>query len=57
VGRDNNAQRLQSLLDDIPNLGDPADYLIVHTGDLNDRGSLDAMQQSRALLDPMAAKG
>lgn len=57
VGRDNNAQRLQSLLDDIASLGDPADYLIVHTGDLNDRGSLDAMQQSRALLDPMADKG
>jgi predicted phosphodiesterase len=57
VGRDNNTQRLQSLLDDIASLGNPADYLIVHTGDLNDRGNLDAMQQSRALLDPMAEKG
>ncbi len=57
VGRDHNAQRLQSLLDDIESLGDPAQYLIVHTGDLNDRGSLDAMQQSRALLDPMVEKG
>jgi 3',5'-cyclic AMP phosphodiesterase CpdA len=57
VGRDNNAQRLQMLLDDITSLGDPADYFIIHTGDLNDRGSLDAMQQSRALLDPMRDKG
>ena len=57
VGRDHNARRLQSLLDDIESLGDPAQYLIVHTGDLNDRGSLNAMQQSRALLDPMVEKG
>ncbi|WP_158558828.1 metallophosphoesterase family protein [Rhodoferax lacus] len=57
VGRDNNAQRLQALLDDIASLGAPTDSLIIHTGDLNDTGSLDAMQQSRALLDPMVAKG
>jgi 3',5'-cyclic AMP phosphodiesterase CpdA len=57
VGRDNNEQRLQKLLNDIAGLGDPAEYLIVHTGDLNDRGSLDAMQKSRALLDPMVEKG
>ena len=57
VGRNNNAQRLQMLLDDIASLGKPEDYLILHTGDLNDRGSLDAMQQSRALLDPLREKG
>ncbi len=57
IGQGDNARRMQSLLDDIAGLGDPADYLIVHTGDLNDRGSLDAMQQSRALLDPLAEKG
>lgn len=57
IGRDNNGQRMQALLDDIQSLGDPADYLIIHTGDLNDKGNLDAMQQGRALLDPMVAKG
>jgi 3',5'-cyclic AMP phosphodiesterase CpdA len=57
VGRDNNALRLQQLLGDIASLGDPADYLIVHTGDLIDRCALDCMQQARALLDPMVAKG
>ena len=57
VGRDHNAQRLQMLLDDMAQLGDPSDYLILHTGDLNDRGSLDAMQQSRSILDPVQAKG
>jgi 3',5'-cyclic AMP phosphodiesterase CpdA len=57
VGRAPNAERLQLLLDDIAQLGDPADFLILHTGDLNDRGSPEAMQQSRALLDPMQAQG
>ncbi len=57
IGRDNSPQRLQMLLDDIASLGDPAGHLIIHNGDLNDCGCLDAMQQSRALLDPMADKG
>lgn len=57
VGRDNNGQRLQALLDDITSLGDPADHLIVHTGDLNDNASLEVMQQSQALLEPMRARG
>ena len=57
LGRDNNLQRLQALLDDIAKLGDPAEHLIVHTGDLNDTGSLNNMRQGRALLDNMAAKG
>lgn len=57
IGRNNNSQRLQALLDDITSLGAPTDYLILHSDDLNDTGSLDAMQQSRALLDPMVAKG
>jgi 3',5'-cyclic AMP phosphodiesterase CpdA len=57
IGHGDNARRLQSLLDDIATLGDPADYLIVHTGDLNDSSNPDTMQQSRALLDPLAEKG
>jgi 3',5'-cyclic AMP phosphodiesterase CpdA len=57
IGHGNNIQRMQSLLDDIASLGDPADYLIVHTGDLNDNSNPDTMQQSRALLDPLAEKG
>ena len=57
LGRDNNLQRLQALLEDIAKLGDPAEHLIVHTGDLNDTGSLNNMRQGRALLDNMAAKG
>ncbi len=57
IGHGNNVQRMQSLLDDIASLGDPADYIIVHTGDLNDNSNPDTMQQSRALLDPLAEKG
>jgi 3',5'-cyclic AMP phosphodiesterase CpdA len=57
VGRDNNAQRLQMLLDDIRTLGPPDQYLIVHTGDLNDNASPATMQQSRGLLDPLAQAG
>jgi 3',5'-cyclic AMP phosphodiesterase CpdA len=48
---------MQRLLDDIASLGDPVEYLIVHTGDLNDSSKTEAMQQSRALLDPLADKG
>jgi 3',5'-cyclic AMP phosphodiesterase CpdA len=57
VGRDDNGLRLQRLLDDIATRGNPTESLILHTGDLNDTGSLQAMQQSRALLDPMLEKG
>jgi Calcineurin-like phosphoesterase len=57
VGRDNNGQRVQALLDDITSLGDPVDHLIVHTGDLNDNASLEVMQQSQALLEPLLAQG
>ena len=57
VGRDNNSVRLQRLLDDISTLGDPSEYLLIHTGDLCDRATPDAMQQSRAILDPFADKG
>ncbi len=57
VGRGDNAARLQALLDDISTLGDPADHLIIHTGDLGDSGSPQTMQQSRALLDGMVDKG
>ena len=56
VGRDNNGQRLQALLDDITSLGNPVDHLIVHTGDLNDNASLEVMQQSQALLEPLLAQ-
>jgi 3',5'-cyclic AMP phosphodiesterase CpdA len=57
IGHGNNVQRMQRLLDDIAGLGDPSHYLMVHTGDLNDSSSPDTMQQSRALLDPLADKG
>jgi 3',5'-cyclic AMP phosphodiesterase CpdA len=57
IGHGNNVQRMQSLLDDIASLGDPADYLLVHTGDLNDNSNPNTMQLSRALLDPLATKG
>ncbi len=57
VGRDNNAERLQMLLDDIATLGNPADFLVIHTGDLNDKGSAEERQQSRSILDAMQARG
>jgi 3',5'-cyclic AMP phosphodiesterase CpdA len=57
VGRDDNGLRLQRLLDDIATLGPAQQHLIIHTGDLCDRASPDLMQQSRALLDPLAAQG
>lgn len=57
IGHGNNVQRMQSLLGDIADLGNPAEYLIVHTGDLNDNCHSNTMQQGRALLDPLAEKG
>ena len=57
VGKGNNAERLQALFDDMATLGRPQDYLIIHTGDLNDSAKPETMQQSRAMLDAMHAKG
>lgn len=57
VGHASCAQRLTALLDDIAQRHDPAQCLIVHTGDLNDNGNEPTMQQSRPLLDAMRAKG
>ena len=57
VGRGDNMRRLQALLVDVAQLGEPQEYLIVHTGDLNDAAQPDLIRQSRALLDAMAAKG
>jgi 3',5'-cyclic AMP phosphodiesterase CpdA len=57
VGRDNNGQRLQALLDDVVSLGDPTQFLVLHTGDLNDNGGTGDMQQGSALLDGLAAQG
>lgn len=45
IGRDNNAARFDRLTQSIVTLGNPDDYLIVHTGDLIDKGS----EQERAL--------
>jgi len=57
VGRDNNGLRLQALLDDIAELGDPAEFVVVHTGDLNDNGRTGTMQQGSALLNGLADQG
>jgi 3',5'-cyclic AMP phosphodiesterase CpdA len=57
VGRDDNAQRMQRLLQDIAQRFDPADSLILHTGDLNDSHSAHTRQQSLALLEPLRATG
>lgn len=57
VGRDNNTHRLQALLDDIRTLGNPADHVLIHTGDLNDHGTKADMALSLPLLDAMRAEG
>ena len=57
IGRGDNARRTQRLLEAIDAEGSAAQDLIIHTGDLIDQGSLPCMQQGRALLDAMAAKG
>ena len=57
VGRADNHLRLQKLLQDIASLGQPQDFVIIHTGDLCDQGIESEIRQSRALLDPMLAQG
>jgi 3',5'-cyclic AMP phosphodiesterase CpdA len=57
IGRGDNFRRMQRLLDAIAAEGNPAQDLIIHTGDLIDRCQLADMQQGRALLDALVAKG
>jgi 3',5'-cyclic AMP phosphodiesterase CpdA len=57
VGRADNALRLARVLQDIASLGPPQAHVVVHTGDLNDRATPQAMQEGKALLDRLAAGG
>lgn len=57
VGRAGNQPRMERLVQDILSLGNPQEYLIIHTGDLNDRGTADVMQQGRQALEPLTGAG
>ncbi|MET3105209.1 3',5'-cyclic AMP phosphodiesterase CpdA [Oxalobacteraceae bacterium GrIS 2.11] len=39
AGRDNNEARLNKLVQDILSLGDPDEFIVIHTGDLIDQGN------------------
>ena len=49
IGKQNNLERFQCVINDILTLENPLDYLIIHTGDLIDQGT----EQERALVKPL----
>ena len=57
VGRENNERRMQALLDDIATAHDPAQSILVHTGDLIHHGHSGEMRSGRALLDGLSNRG
>lgn len=61
IGRDNlqldNAARLQLIIDDIHSLGNPGDYIIVHTGDLIDQGNAAERKLGLQLLELCSQNG
>lgn len=57
VGRPGNAERFSRVVDDILALGDPGDYVVVHTGDVIDRGIPQEMPAGRDILDKLASRG
>lgn len=57
IGRDDNVVRMERLIADIVSLGDPQDFLVVHTGDLNDTHSLDNMDLGRKVLQGLSNRG
>ena len=54
IGRDDNVVRMERLITDIVSLGNPQDFLVVHTGDLNDTHSLDNMDLGRTVLQRLS---
>ncbi len=57
VGRDNNAERLSCLIQDIMALGNPQDYVVVHTGDLIDQGNEQQREQGAKILMQLTSHG
>ena len=57
IGREGNVERMDRLVQDIIALGNPQDYIVIHTGDLNDRGTADVMQLGRQALDTLTRAG
>ena len=57
VGKGDNADKLQRILDDVHRFCGPEGHLLLHTGDLNDTGKTEGMQASRILFDAMVDKG
>lgn len=57
IGRDDNTVRMDRLIADIVSLGDPQDFLVLHTGDLNDTHALDNMDLGRTVLQSLTQKG
>ena len=57
VGNGDNADRFDRIVDDILTLGEPGNHVIVHTGDLIDTATSQAMHQGRTRLERLEAAG
>lgn len=57
IGARNMATRMDLLVEDILSFGDPANTVIIHTGDLIDSGTPELMEQGRATLQRLADSG
>jgi len=53
----NTTARMNLLVDDILSFGDPANTIVVHTGDLIDAGTPELMAAGKEVLDRIAASG
>jgi len=57
IGRDNNKLRCDRLVDDILSLPNPKDHIVIHTGDLIDRGNQALMSLGGDVLGRLAGSG
>lgn len=57
VGLDNNAERLDRVVEDILSLGRPREHVVVHTGDLIDAGESWQMALARPFLERLTERG
>lgn len=57
VGHADNDQRLERIVDHICRIADPADSLVLHTGDLIDRSAPTESQRARAILRRLEQAG
>lgn len=57
VGRDDNGVRLDRLVDDILTLGNPCEHVVIHTGDLINRGDEHVMRAGGDILARLSSAG